>query len=82
MNDATKNLVDLAKEMAKEDPINFGELTINEDEVYEMFANTIIEKIQESDNAVITLVVSVLHLTVENFVLNLKLNNGLDYRRI
>jgi len=82
MDEATQNLIDLAKEMAKEDPINFGELTINENEVYEMFATTIIEKIQESDNAAITLAVSVLHLTVENFVLNLKLNNGLDYRRI
>ena len=79
-NEATNNLVELAKEMAKGDPIDFGHLTINEDEVYHLMASSVLEQIEKTENPEVTLAVSVLHLLVENFALNLKLNGGLEYK--
>jgi len=81
MNDeAVNNLVELAKEMSKNDPIDFGNLTIKEDEVYQLMASSVLDQLSKADNPEISLTVSVVHLLVENFALNLKLNGGLDYQ--
>lgn len=64
-----EELVELAKEGAEADPIDWGELNISEDDAYRMMAGHVLEmdpdtKIQRS---------VIVKLLVENFVLNLRL---------
>ena len=68
-NDAVRNLVELAKEGAEFDPIDWGELNITEDQAYIMMAAHVLEMERNhlTDGAIIV------KLLVENFVLNLKL---------
>lgn len=68
-NEAVANLVALAKEGAKMDPIDWGELAITEDQAYIMMATHVLEMERNhlTDAAIIV------KLLVENFVLNLKL---------
>ncbi len=63
-------LVELAQEVEVTDPIDWGMLAISEDEAYRMMATSVLETFPDEKieiQAVIT------KLTVENFVLNLKL---------
>lgn len=68
-NEAVRNLVLLAKEGAKMDPIDWGDLNITEDQAYVMMAAHVLEMERNhlTDGAIIV------KLLVENFVLNLKL---------
>ena len=68
-NEAIRNLVILAKEGEKMDPIDWGDLNISEDQAYVMFAAHVLEMERNhlTDGAIIV------KLLVENFVLNLKL---------
>lgn len=64
-----EELVELAKEGAEFDPIDWGELNISEDDAYRMMAGHVLEmdpdaKVQRS---------VIVKLLVENFVLNLRL---------
>ena len=68
-NEAIRNLVILAKEGERMDPIDWGDLNISEDQAYVMFAAHVLEM----ENNVLTLKASCVKLLVENFVLNLKL---------
>jgi hypothetical protein len=63
-------LVELAQEVEVTDPIDWGMLAIDEEEAYRMMAISVLETFPDEKieiQAVIT------KLTVENFVLNLKL---------
>ena len=62
-------LVDLAQEVEITDPIDWGMLSISEEEAYKLIASHIVEL---SDNP-LTLKAMLTKLMVENFVLNLKL---------
>ena len=68
-NPEVKLLVELAKEGAIMDPIDWGELNITEDQAYVMMATHVLEMERNhlTDAAIIV------KLLVENFVLNLKL---------
>jgi hypothetical protein len=68
-NEEVRNLVELAKEGAMMDPIDWGELNITEDQAYVMMATHVLEMERNhlTDGAIIV------KLLVENFVLNLKL---------
>ena len=68
-NPEVKLLVELAKEGAVMDPIDWGELNITEDQAYVMMATHVLEMERNhlTDAAIIV------KLLVENFVLNLKL---------
>ena len=68
-NPEVKLLVELAKEGALMDPIDWGELNITEDQAYIMMATHVLEMERNhlTDGAIIV------KLLVENFVLNLKL---------
>ena len=68
-NPDVKVLVELAKEGAEFDPIDWGDLNITEDEAYVMMAAHVLEMERNhlTDGAIIV------KLLVENFVLNLKL---------
>ena len=68
-NPDVKVLVELAKEGAEFDPIDWGDLNITEDEAYVMMAAHVLEMERNhlTDGAIIV------KLLVENFVLNLRL---------
>jgi len=68
-DEAIRNLVILAKEGEAMDPIDWGELSITEDQAYIMMATHVLEMERNhlTDGAIIV------KLLVENFVLNMKL---------
>ena len=68
-DEAIRNLVILAKEGETMDPIDWGDLSITEDQAYIMMAAHVLEMERNhlTDGAIIV------KLLVENFVLNLKL---------
>jgi len=68
-------LVELAKEVENEDPIDWGMLAIDEDTAYRLIASQVIEIYNTNDQ--VTMLASITKLIVENFVLNLKLQ-GID----
>ena len=68
-NEQVKLLVELAKEGAKFDPINWGSLNISEEQAYVMMAAHVLE--MNLDN--ISSKAIIVKLLVENFVLNIKL---------
>ena len=68
-NPDVKLLIDLAKEAAEFDPIDWGELNITEDQAYAMMAASVLE--MDMDN--LTSKAIIVKLLVENFVLNLRL---------
>ena len=68
---SVKQLAELAKEVETEDPIDWGMLAIDEDHAYELIASQVLELYNTNDQY--ALLASVTKLIVENFVLNLKL---------
>jgi len=70
-----EQLVELAKEIETEDPIDFAMLQIDEDTAYTLMATSILEMYlsNDADSRDMILLATVIKLTVENFVLNLKL---------
>lgn len=69
-------LADLALEVAEGDPVDFGLLPISEREAYLLMATHIAENYGErKDKDTLTLMAVVVNLLVENFVLNLQLEN-------
>ena len=75
-----KQLIELAKESNISDPIDWEKVNLNEDTVYEMIGLSVVDmmhKIEKDPNVNVMLAASILKLTVENFVLNLKLKNKL-----
>ena len=63
-------IVALAQEVEVTDPIDWGMLAIDEEEAYRMMAISILETFPDES---ITIQAVITKLTVENFVLNLKL---------
>lgn len=68
---SVEQLVELAREVESEDPIDWGMLSIDEDTAYRIIASQVIELYNSNDQ--ITMLASITKLIVENFVLNLKL---------
>jgi len=70
-----EQLVELAKEIETEDPIDFAMLQIDEDTAYALMATSVLEMYlsNDADSRDMILLATVIKLTVENFVLNLKL---------
>jgi len=71
----TEQLVELALEIEMADPIDWGMLSINERDAYDMIASSVLEQylLTDKDERDMMLLAIVVKLTVENFVLNLKL---------
>lgn len=70
-------IVELAKDVESEDPIDWGMLNISEDEAYKLIAMNVCEMYAQSkkdDNFELVMVSTLTKLVVENFVLNLKLH--------
>ena len=70
-----EQIVELAKEIEHEDPIDWGMLNIDEDEAFMLIAPSVLENylLLDKDSRDIMLLSMVLKLTVENFALNVKL---------
>jgi hypothetical protein len=68
---SVEQLVELAREVESEDPIDWGMLSIDEDTAYRLIASQVIELYNTNDQ--LTMLASITKLIVENFVLNLKL---------
>ena len=70
-----EQIVELAKEIEHEDPIDWGMLNISEDEAFRLLAPSVLENylLISKDNRDIIMLSTVLKLTVENFALNVKL---------
>lgn len=67
---------ELAKEVAKEYHIDFADLSISENEAFNLMASEVFEKFnatKDTDNERLILLATITALTVENFVLNLRL---------
>lgn len=76
-----EQLVDIAQSLETEDPIDWGMLNINEHDAYKLIASGVLElyhKLENDDQRLELLLSSMVKLTVENFVLNLKLLNNLN----
>ena len=74
----TEQLVALAQEIEISDPIDWGMLSISEDAAYHMIAASVLDEYlsTDRDSRDMMLLAIVVKLTVENFVLNLKLLQG------
>jgi hypothetical protein len=70
LNEKLKLLVHLAQEVEITDPIDWGMLAISEQEAYNMMATSVLEMFPDERIEIQAVIVK---LTVENFVLNLKL---------
>ena len=70
-------LIEIAREVETEDPIDWGMLAIDEDQAYRLIALSLVEMFENigHQDRDITLMSMIVKLTVENFVLNLKLLN-------
>jgi hypothetical protein len=68
-------IVEHAKEVESEDPIDFGMLAVDEDSMFKMIASSMLEHYESLDpeNRDLMLLAVSTKLVVENFVLNLKL---------
>lgn len=72
MRISLEQLVELAKESEITDPIDWGMLSISEDDAYRLMGSHILEIIEKDDSHFIMSAIAT-KLLVENFVLNLKL---------
>jgi hypothetical protein len=68
-------LVALAKQVESEDPIDWGMLSINEDDAYRLIATSVLEQFPEPWNIdqQTGMLATITKLIVENMTLNLKL---------
>lgn len=71
----TEQLVELAEQIEVGDPIDWGMLSINEHDAYKLIAGGVLDSYlgTDPDSRDMILLATVVKLTVENFVLNLKL---------
>lgn len=72
-------LIELAKEVESEDPIDWGMINIDEDEALRLIALSTFEQFADkldTDEVKITMLVTIIKLVLENFALNLKLQQG------
>lgn len=71
-----QHIIDIAKEIETEDPIDWGMLAIDEDHAYRLLAYSMVEQLGDKytdPNSKEVLLATILKLVVENFTLNLKL---------
>jgi hypothetical protein len=77
MTPTVKQLADLARESDEQDPIDWGQLKVTEDQAYEMMASNVLEQFTgiPEDQRLTVAMATVTKLLVENFVLNVKLRS-------
>jgi len=70
-----EQLVEVAREVETADPIDWAELNISEEHAYMMIANQVLSNhlLQPSNTNEVVMLATITKLTVENFILNIKL---------
>lgn len=73
--EAVAKLVELAQEVEIKDPIDWGMLSIKESDAYELMANSVLDQIYSLPESYreTVMMATMTKLLVENFVLNIKL---------
>ena len=74
--DKVKYVAELAREVAKEDNIDFGMLAVDDQPMFDLMAISVIEefdKLNNLEHKELILLATITKLIVENTVLNLKL---------
>lgn len=82
MQDYIREIIELAREVEISDPIDWDTLKIQEEETYYLVTTSVIEQLgihKIKDNLYIEadtniMIASIVKLVVENFILNLRLN--------
>ena len=70
-----KLIAEMAKEVAKEDPIDFAYLNIDEKQIFDLMSSHIVEKFYQyrnTEEGQTIFLATITKLVVENFVLNYK----------
>jgi hypothetical protein len=78
MMDPTQ-VIELAKQIEETDPIDWSDLPLNRESIYFVLGTTVLERVAETQSASereIILLASVVKLTVENFVLEMRLRKN------
>jgi hypothetical protein len=73
-----RQVIKLAQEVEQSDPIDWANLPLERDVVYNMLAMSVLEQAyntEDQDQREYMLMASLVKLTVENFILELKLRN-------
>lgn len=73
-----KQIIELAKEIEAGDPIDWSDLPLQRDAVYNMLGLSVMERVdnaQDQTERELILMASLVKLTVENFVLEMRLRN-------
>lgn len=76
--DYVKLIAEMAREVNKEDPIDFGMTQIDERRIWDLMASSVVEKYlpyKDTDQGFTIYLSTITKLVVENFVLNYKLQN-------
>jgi hypothetical protein len=72
--DYVKYIAEIAKQVESEDIIDWGMLSIDENETYEFVANSVLSQFNKyNDSEREVMIATITKLVVENFVLHLKL---------
>jgi len=66
-------IAELAQEFELSDPIDWGLLTLREEEAYMLIAESVCDIVNNSEDVELVCMVAMTKLLVENFVLNLQL---------
>jgi hypothetical protein len=72
-------VIELAKQIEETDPIDWSDLPLNRESIYFVLGTTVLERVAETQSASereIILMASVVKLTVENFVLEMRLRKN------
>jgi hypothetical protein len=69
----------LAREVENTDPIDWGNLSVSEEEAYLLMASSVVEMLEKmpDDEKLIVCAASLTKMLVENFTLNLRLSKGI-----
>jgi hypothetical protein len=76
-----KLIAEMAREVNKEDPIDFGLLQIDDRRIWDLMASSVVERYldyKDTETGTIMYLSTITKLVVENFVLNLKLQSKND----
>jgi hypothetical protein len=70
-----EQLMTLAMEIESEDPIDWGMLTVKEEDVYKLVANNVLESylLSDPEDREMIMLATAVKLIVENYVLHMKL---------
>ena len=75
--DELVNLVaELAQEVDKEDPVDFGMLQLDEESVWHLMSVNVVDKYLEMSDDRVVMMATITKLLVYNFILNYKLMHG------